>query len=120
MVRRKEEIRVREVEHAQGGEGTVIFHDWLLPEEAEKHGRVFSKLVIPPGCSIGYHTHEGEFEAFYVLEGEAAVRDNGKEVILHAGDMHLCRNGDGHGTRNNLPDKELVMIALIMNDLTVE
>lgn len=120
MVRRKDEIRLREVEHAQGGDGTVVFHDWLLPEEAKGHGRVFSRLVIPPGCSIGYHSHEGEFEAFYVLEGEAAVNDNGTEVILHPGDMHLCENGAGHGTRNHCSDKELVMLALIMNDLTVQ
>ena len=34
VVRRKEEIRVRNVEHAQGGSGTVTFHDFLLPEDA--------------------------------------------------------------------------------------
>ena len=117
MVRRKEEIRVRNVKNAQGGEGEVFFYDWLLPEEAAGHGRVFSKLVIPPASSIGYHTHEGEFEAFLVLEGEAAVDDNGHEVILHPGDMNLCRNGDGHGTKNN-SDKDLVLLALIMKDLS--
>ena len=34
-----------------------LFHDWLLPEEAAHHGRVFSKVVIPAGSSIGYHQH---------------------------------------------------------------
>lgn len=46
MVRRKENVRVREVTHAQNGKGQVFFHDWLLPEEAAHHGRVFSKVVI--------------------------------------------------------------------------
>ena len=73
MIKRSSEIRKRDVEHAQGGEGTVTFFDWLLPEEAPGHGRVFSKLVIPPGSSIGYHTHEGEFEAYYVLSGEVSL-----------------------------------------------
>mgnify|MGYP000525174637 CR=1 FL=1 len=73
MIRRKNDVRVRPVENAQGGEGTVTFYDWLLPEEAAGHGRVFSKLVIPPGASIGYHEHEGEFEAYTVLSGEATV-----------------------------------------------
>ncbi|MCR5654860.1 MAG: cupin domain-containing protein [Lachnospiraceae bacterium] len=116
MIRRKDEIRIRPVMNAQGGEGEVVFYDWLLPEEAPGHGRVFSKLVIPPGASIGYHSHEGEFEAFYVLSGEATVNDNGNEVVLKEGDMHICKDGNGHGTKNKT-DKDLVMMALIMNSL---
>ena len=116
MVRRKQDIRVRTVEKAQGGKGEVIFHDWLLPEEAPGHGRVFSKLVLPPGSSIGYHTHEGEFEAYYVVSGEATVDDNGTKTILHAGDMDLCESGAGHSTENN-GTEDLVLMALIMNCL---
>lgn len=118
MIRKKEEIRVREVEHAQGGSGKVTFYDWLLPEEAPGHGRLFSKLVIPSGSSIGYHEHYGEWEAFYVLEGQATVDDNGEKVVLSAGDMHMCVNGDGHETRNE-GEADLVLLALIMNDLSV-
>ncbi|MCR4717620.1 MAG: cupin domain-containing protein [Lachnospiraceae bacterium] len=116
MIRRKADIRVRNVENAQGGEGTVTFSDWLLPEEAAGHGRTFSTLVIPPGASIGYHEHEGEFEAYLVLSGEATVNDNGEEVTLYEGDMNLCKDGAGHGTKNNT-DKDLVLMALIMNSL---
>ena len=116
MIRRKEDIKVRNVKNAQGGDGEVRFYDWLLPEEALGHGRVFSKLVIPPHASIGYHEHEGEFEAYLVLSGEATVNDNGEEIILHEGDMHLCKDGSGHGTRNN-SEQDLVLMALIMNTL---
>ena len=114
MVRREEEVRIRSVEKAQGGEGTVTFYDWLLPEEAMGHGKVFSKLVVPPGCSIGYHVHQGTFEAYLVLEGEATVNDNGEEIILKKGDMNLCKEGEGHSTTNNT-DKDLVLMALIFN-----
>ena len=117
MIRRKEEITVRNVEHAQGGKEAVTFTDFLLPQDVPGHGRVISKLIIPPGASIGYHTHEGEFEALYVLEGEAAVNDNGEEFTLHPGDMHICRNGNGHGTENR-SNRALVMFALILNDLS--
>ena len=116
MIRRANEVRDRIVENAQGGENRVTFYDWLLPEEAKGHGRVFSKLVIPPGASIGYHEHEGEFEAYYVLSGEATVNDNGSEQILRAGDMHLCPDGSGHGTVNK-GTEDLVLLALIMNTL---
>ncbi len=117
MIRRKEEVRVRKVENAQGGEGTVTFYDWLLPEEAKGHGRVFSKLVIPPGASIGYHGHDGEFEAYLVLSGEAEVNDNGEKAVLHAGDVNLCRDGQSHGTRNCSKDEDLVLLALILDTL---
>lgn len=114
MIRRKEEIRIRNIEKAMNGKGIVSFHDWLLPEEAKGHGRVFSKLVLPPGSSIGYHQHNGEFEAFYVLEGEASVTDGKEKAVLYPGDMHMCVNGDFHGVEN-CADKELVLMALIMN-----
>ena len=116
MIRRKEEIRERCVQNAQGGDNEVVFYDWLLPEEAKGHGRVFSKLVIPPGASIGYHEHSGEFEAYYVISGEATVNDNGSEVVLHPGDMNYCKDGEGHGTKNN-GIEDLVLMALIMNTL---
>ncbi len=116
MFRRKEDIRVRQVKNAQGGEGEVTFTDWLLPEDVPGHGRVFSKLVIPPGASIGYHEHSGEFEAYYVISGEATVNDNGEEIVLREGDMHMCRDGAGHETKNK-GDRDLVLWALIMNTL---
>ena len=114
MVRRKEEITVRRKENARGGEKEVFFHDWLLPEEAAGHGRVFSKIVIPSGASIGYHEHSGEFETFYVISGEATVNDNGTEVVLNPGDMHLCPSGSSHSVKNN-GKEDLIMIALILN-----
>lgn len=114
MIRQKEDVRIRKVSNAQGGKGDIYFHDWLLPEEANNHGRVFSKLVIPSGCSIAPHKHEGEFEAFYVLKGTATVTDGDEVVEVYEGGMNLCKDGDGHGVQNNT-DEDLVLIALIMN-----
>lgn len=113
MIKRKEDILPRVVEHAQGGKGSVCFYDFLTKEEAYNSGRVFAKLVIPPGCSIGVHTHEGDFEAIYVLEGQATIHDGDEIVTLNPGDMNLCKEGDYHGTEN-LTDKDLVLIALII------
>ena len=116
MIRQAEEVNVRKVSNAQGGKGDIYFHDWLLPDEAPGHGRVFSKLVIPAGCSISPHKHSGEFEAFYVLEGTATVTDGDEVVEVHAGGMNLCKDGDVHGVENRT-DKNLVLIAHIMNSL---
>ncbi|MBQ7201058.1 MAG: cupin domain-containing protein [Eubacterium sp.] len=82
MIRKSEEIVVRDSENARGGNGTVHFYDWMKPEDAEGHGRLFSKLVVPPGASIGEHQHDGEFEVFYVIEGNPTVIDNGEAVYV--------------------------------------
>ena len=119
MYRRKEDIRVRRVENPMGGKGEVFFHDWLLPEEAPGHGRVISKVVVTPGSEIGYHRHSGEFEAVYIIEGTASLHDGDTFTELHPGDMTLCRSGDFHGIANN-GSEDLVMLALILNDLSKE
>ena len=116
MIRRKEEVKIRKVSNAQGGNGDIYFHDWLLPEEAPGHGRVFSKLVVPSGSSIAPHQHNGEFEAIYVLEGTATLTDGNDVTELHAGDMNLCRDGETHGIENRT-DEDLVLMALIMKTL---
>jgi mannose-6-phosphate isomerase-like protein (cupin superfamily) len=116
MIRRSDEIKERRVQNARGGDNEVIFYDWMKPEDAKGHGRLFSKLVIPPGASIGYHEHSGEFEAFYVISGEATIDDNGKQEVIKAGDMAICKDGEGHSTRNN-GSEDLVLIAMIMNTL---
>lgn len=117
MIRRKEDVRIRKVDNAMGGEGHVCFHDWLLPEEAPGHGRVFSKVVIPQGSSIGMHTHQGEFEAFTVIAGQGQYYDgDAAPVAINVGDMTLCKNGEKHSVAN-VCEEDLVLMALIMNDL---
>ena len=55
--------------------------------------RMYSKLVLEPGCSIGEHTHENEEELFFVLTGTAETLDNGKTEVLNPGDASICRGG---------------------------
>ena len=114
MIKRKEDVNVRCVSKAQGGNGEIYFHDWLTKDEACGLGRVFAKLVIPTGSSIGVHQHIGEFEAFYVLSGQATVTDGSDIFVLNPGDMNLCREGDFHGVEN-CGEEDLVLMALIMN-----
>jgi quercetin dioxygenase-like cupin family protein len=113
MIRQRDEVQIRKVSNAQGGKGEITFYDWLLPEEALGHGRIFSRLVVPSGCSIAPHQHKGEFEAFYVIEGTATVTDGDSVVEVPAGGMNLCREGGTHGVENRT-DKDLVLMALVM------
>ena len=98
---------------AFGGKGTIQFKMLGVPEEMYKSASLFNHVVIQPGCSIGYHTHEHETEFYYILKGEAVFNDNGTEVLFHAGDVGVTGNGDGHGIENR-SNEPVEMIALIV------
>ena len=104
---------VRVAEKLRGGEGPVTFHEFLSKDESYGAGRLFSRSTLPAGASIGVHVHEGEYEVYYVLSGEAEIDDNGTLIHLKAGDTHLCPSGQSHALKNPGPG-ELEMIMLIL------
>ena len=89
-----------------------MFH-FLTEQEARGAGRLFVKTVIEPGNSIGTHTHEGDMEAYYILNGKALVSDNGNEFILEPGDCNVCPDGQSHSIKN-IGEKALEYIAVIL------
>ena len=114
MIRRAGEYQVDRNENMRGGEGVIELNHLLNKEEFEGAGRLFSLLRIKPGDSIGYHIHENEQETFYILEGEALYNENGTEVILKAGDVALCKDGEHHSIKN-IGNETLVFFGLITN-----
>ena len=107
---------VRVAEQLRGGEGVVTFHEFLAKEESYGAGRLFSRSVLPAGASIGTHTHEGEYEVYYVLSGTAEIDDNGTIMNLKAGDTHLCPSGQSHSLKNpGTEDLEMIMLILYEN-----
>ena len=83
-----------------------------LFEEHIPHIRILAVITLEPGCSIGAHLHENESEAFYILEGEPTILNDGEYITLHPGDAHLCRNGDKHSLMNR-SDKPIRVLAII-------
>ncbi len=104
-----EELRAR----MRGGDGTVkIEHLWDEAKELHGANRLFARLTLEPGVSIGFHRHENEAEVFVVISGVGELDDNGTPATVRAGDTVLTGNGDGHAIRcaGNEP---LVMLAVI-------
>jgi len=104
------------MENMRGGDGSVKIENLLTPDDLYNKGRLFARITIEPGSSIGYHVHEGEMESYHIISGEAEYDDNGKETIrLTAGDTAYTPNGEGHAIKSvgNVP---LVFIALIVFD----
>lgn len=116
MIKTAEQQTVRVAENMRGGEGAVTFHEFLSAAESFGAGRLFSRSVLAPGTSIGPHSHDGEFEVYYILSGVADVNDDGKPCRLEAGDMHVCQSGHTHCLKNNGPqDLEILMLILYEN-----
>ncbi|MDD4080788.1 MAG: cupin domain-containing protein [Eubacteriales bacterium] len=114
MIRRKAERLVNVSENRYGGSGQVMMTAILNGhEELGGKGRLFSHITLKPGCGIGEHNHEGEWEAFYVLSGQGQLTDNGEIYTLQAGDVHLCPSGHSHGV-HNAGSETLEMVALIL------
>ena len=114
MIRKPEEIRIEYKEHMRDGDGTVqLTHFITGPEELCGKGRLFSKITLNPGCSIGYHVHEGDAELFYILKGTAEYNDAGEIRQVTAGDVTICPAGTGHGIANKTEDVvELVAVIV--------
>ena len=114
MIRTRAEQKVTVNENMRGGVGEVRLEALLSAEELYDKGRLFSRVVVKPGCSIGYHTHENEMETYVVVSGGGEYDDDGIIKMIGAGDVTLTASGQGHGVKN-VSDTDLVMFALILH-----
>ena len=113
MVKRRSSYEVKINEKMRGGEGSVKMEQLLTPDELNNKGRLYARITIEPGSSIGHHIHEGEIEAYHVISGEGRYDDNGETVTVYPGDTTYTPNGEGHSMKS-VGDVPLEIIALIL------
>ena len=87
LFRHSDEMVTQQIEHMRGGQGTVAVKHLLNPDEMLGKGRLFAQNTIPPGASIGLHRHQGDSEAYYVIEGSGVYRDDDQSFTIGAGDL---------------------------------
>ena len=95
------------------GKGTVDATELLSIPDFLGNGRLFKRCILKPGCSVGGHTHKGDFEVYYILRGEGTYDDNGTLMPITTGDVALCRDGEHHMLENT-GTEDLEFIALIL------
>jgi len=115
LITKLQDMRVDVRTNLFGGTGDFYLTHFLEKEHSADTGRLFAHSKLPPGCSIGYHTHTGEFEVYYILSGKALVNDNGQEHILESGDSILTPSGYSHSIAN-VGEGDLEYIAFIIFD----
>ena len=113
MIRKAEECRVEYREHMRDGDGTVQLINCIDSDaELNNKGRLFAKIVLQPGCSIGPHTHDTDTEIFYFLKGTGEYLDGDEWETVHAGDVAICPTGGKHSIANR-SDEVLELMAVI-------
>ena len=113
MIRQPNEFSSETRTNMRDGNGEILITHLLKTEQDLKSSaRMFAKLTIEKGCSIGYHEHINEEEIFYILKGTALLNDNGYEKILQAGDIAVTSNA-GHSIAN-AADETLEVLAVIL------
>ena len=115
MIKQACSLKTETRENMRGGLGTVALQAYLSPEEMNGKNRLFSKITLAPGCSIGYHEHHGESEIFVVAAGKGTFNDNGTEYTVSEGDVCVTSSGFGHSIAC-CGDETLELIALIILD----
>ena len=114
MIREAKDCTIEYREHMRDGDGTVMLTSLISgPEELNEKGRLFSKITLNPGCSIGFHIHDKDAELFYIMKGTAEYNDNGEVRTVTAGDVTICPTGTGHGIANRT-DEVVELIAVIV------
>lgn len=98
-----------------GGIGHVDIEPLISDAQKNDKTKLFARVTIPVGCSLGYHEHHGESETYYILSGEGEYNDNGRIVNVQPGDVTFTPDGCGHGMVNN-GTEDIVFIALIQKD----
>jgi len=112
MIRKAAQMET-EVRNIRNGIGNVTVQHLFKKEEITARTRLCSRLILPPGVSIGMHKHEGEDELFIFTRGKGLIDDGQTKKPVQAGDATLTGKGEAHAVINN-GREELEMIAIIM------
>lgn len=97
----------------KNGQGLTTVINFFEKENFHGKGRLYGISIIEPNGSIGIHTHTGDQEAYFILEGKGLYNDDGDEYEINPGDFLICEDGHSHGLKN-IGDVDLRYVALII------
>jgi len=107
------ELSKVQMDKLRGGEGHVLRQVIFSEEETLGKTTLCAIQTVPPGSSIGVHTHDPDGEFFHVLSGTVRYIDNGGEKDLAAGDSTFSSKGGAHGVVN-VSNEDAVMLCMII------
>ena len=118
MIRLKSERPTQTITELRGGIGDLTREDLFSTDEACGKTKILAVLTIPPGNSIGEHSHgttaeDPDAELYYVLTGSLRITDNGITKDLSPGDAVFTGGGTSHSVVN-VSKEDASLLAVIM------
>ena len=96
---------------AHGGVGQVLFHRLATSETLDGACNFIDFTTMPPGTTIGKHTHRSDEEEFYlILKGTGTLQLGDDEFSVGPGDLVRNPPGGTHSLRN-VGDGELQLFV---------
>jgi mannose-6-phosphate isomerase-like protein (cupin superfamily) len=83
------------------GEGQRVGNVEFLARTRDTPRFTFGIIEIAPGRVLEEHVHDGEDDAFYIVEGEMTFTSEGEEIAAPPGTFVLMPEGVEHGFRND-------------------
>jgi len=112
MIKKIEQLQTELVKNLKGGEGSVHIKHLFSEKEMKSNSRFCAQITIPPGASIGLHSHDMEEEIYIITRGSGLLIENGKEFEVKEGHLALTDEGRGHAIKNN-SHQNLELYAII-------
>jgi mannose-6-phosphate isomerase-like protein (cupin superfamily) len=113
MIKKSSEMLKELKDQMRGGKGTIEITHIMNQTDLKGQARMFAKITIEPGCSIGYHEHAKEEEIYYIIKGKGVVNDNGSIYEMNIGDSVITGNGASHSIENT-GKETLELLAVIL------
>lgn len=88
------------------GGGITTGHSFF--KSAKNSKLQFTKRIMHPGSTIGYHLQKEE-EIYYIVSGSGEMKMNGSTFKVNAGDAILTLPGSSHGLKQ-VGEEDLVVI----------
>jgi len=98
-----------EVKNMRDGLGSCFIEK---AEELMINCKLYARITILPGSSIGMHVHENDEEMVYVISGSGQAYINDEYINIAQGETHFARQGKKHSLINNTKNN-LVILAVI-------
>lgn len=96
---------------AHGGVGDILVGDFFSSDALGTAWDFFQCVKLPPGSSVGVHSHRNDEELFYFVEGQGIMTVDGKESSVGPGTASLCKSGGSHGLVNTSDGVMTLLVA---------
>ena len=100
MIIRANEAKTNKIEKPRGGAGIMNALEYLGNTAIKSKLSGFNIMVLGVNSEIGYHQHVDNEEVYFILSGQAIVKDDGNEYEVGEGDLIFTGDGSFHGLKN--------------------